>query len=225
MSCTMRMAWSTEGPPMKLDELALQELAAELVAVVLLGQAVALGFSDERGRLEAVSLGHRLDRVIDLVGRHTEVSPIGRVLYESIVDHALEKLLIELRLVRSRLRLVQRGAVHAEAERVRPVHELGEKDRSLADDGDHALDDRRLRDGWQGEPDEERCSHEYLARCCHGQRWGRRGEALTAHLSDLGTLHARPRISGYDSPSPPSCGRFAGAKAIHGSRRPKETRH
>ena len=128
----------------ELNELSLEELATNLVAVVLFGEALALRLVQEVGHADPLRGGDVLDAVVDLLGRHGDARFVGRDLLEAIVDHAREKLADLVRLGGGLLRGRRVLGRDGHEVRARAVPELREQDGAVADDRDDALDDGSL---------------------------------------------------------------------------------
>ena len=150
----------------ELDELALEDLATDLVAKVLLAEATATHLAHDvrrRHRATLLLLGLRGDvgdAAVDLLRRHRDVRLVGLLFFQTIVDHPVEQLLVHLLLLHAdHVRIVRlRADLHAR--RRGAVQELGPQQGALADDRHHALDDGRAgggrREGERGRHGDER---------------------------------------------------------------------
>ena len=170
-------------PHPELDELALEDLPLDLVAEVLLGEPAAQDLAHHVGRGDRTALlGLRLcgdvrDAAIDLFGGDRDVRLVGLLLFEPIVDHPIEQLLVHLLLLDADHVRVARLHPDLDAPGRRAVEQLGPQHRALADHGDHALDDRRPRRKGHGDDRKSRQREEQSRR-----------------------LHAFPRLSTTDRP-------------------------
>ena len=150
------------GADAELDELSFEDLPAKLLAEVLLGQALTAHLVEhladgDRAALLALGLrGDIGDRAVDFLLRDAEVGLVGLLLFQTIVDHPIEQLLVHLLLLHADDVRVVRLHADLDAPCQRPVQELGPQNRPLADDGDDTLDDGRPRVGRRAEESDER---------------------------------------------------------------------
>ncbi len=118
----------------ELEHLAFEELAAELVPVVLLGEPGALGVAHQVGHGEALGGGDVLEGGVDLVGGDGDLGLVGGLPLQLVVDHLLEQLLEDLRLGRCLLRAGGHLLGDLDEEGLGAVAELREEDGPVADD-------------------------------------------------------------------------------------------
>ena len=136
-------------PHAELDELALEDLALDLVAEVLLGEPAPHDLAHDVGGGDRPALrrlrlrGDVRDAAVDLFGGDRDVRLVGLLLFETIVDHPVEELFVHLLFLDADDVRVVRLHPDLDAPRHGPVEQFGPQHRPLADHGHHALDDRR----------------------------------------------------------------------------------
>jgi len=118
-------------------------LPAELFAVFRLVQAGLLRLGKEFGDRDAVLVGDPLEGFLHLARRDCDLGLNGRALLHLFVDQLVDQTLVELGDGGVALRPGWHALVDLKQERLGALAQIGEQDRSLADDGDHALDQRR----------------------------------------------------------------------------------
>ena len=123
-------------------QLSFQDLAPHLVSIFLTREPGLGGFFDEAIDGDALLGGDVANAGVDFLCSDAEVRPLGRLLLDPLVDHALDELLVELGLGGGQLRSGRDLRMNLEQKRTRAVAHVAQQNGVLADDGNDPLGDR-----------------------------------------------------------------------------------
>ena len=94
-----------------LHELSLDDLLADLLAILAIGHArLSPDVREELGLRQAVHLGDALERRVDILRGHVDAGALCGLPFELFIDHALEELRVDFVLGRDALRRANRAA-------------------------------------------------------------------------------------------------------------------
>jgi hypothetical protein len=123
-----------------VDELGLQQLAPELLAVGDLVEAGALGLHEQAVDAHVVLSGDAGERLLDLLRRHGDLGLDGGALLELFVDELLDQPLVKLGDGGVALRAVRYLLHDLHEERLGAPAQIAEEDGALAHDRHDAFD-------------------------------------------------------------------------------------